>query len=830
MPLDYCEITGRIILEASEELAAFLLSLTPDERLDVLSLQDLIRLAYRVEPSMVPTAETVLGLLGDQPSVRLLNAHDPDRIQELETGYGTIRWNPGRSMLRFWIYDPGSMGWDEFEDFLARLNSGYPEIPQAYAEPLFRPAASFKPSSAQSDTVHQGYLTPAPRGINAFAPWKKGFVGSTVRLANVDYTWNLDHEDLTAHTVAKGVTAPIPPGVNYFPVPSDCQLHGTNALGVVAAVDNDVGVVGIAPKIGGLQVASRFQPIAGMGDTQGAVAAAIYDLWSAGAMGAGDVLLLEVETISGHPVEMVPDVWEAICQVVEKGIVVIEPAGNGGWNLDLDPAGVSGWPAPGGSIPSYPSPKDPRDDSGAILVGAAAVPSSFPPGFEGYQRFTDDPFPSNHGTQVKCFAWGESVFTTGKSAVMECDTGYSSDFGHTSAASAIIAGAAILVQDMARSALGAPLDSRAMRDLLADPNLGTPSVDPIGVMPDLGKICDHLRAGADLYVRDSLSDDGSVPSSMVSMSPDIFVLRDSPPPPGNSYDEASGTATTYIPNATVAPDDQNYVYVRMRNRGSEDATAEARIYWSEPATLISPDQWRLIEPANSPASVLVPKDDSLVVYGPVQWNASSPANRPSGKHACFLAMADAPEDEGPDPASISTLDDFRDFVGAHNNLAWRNFNLETLADGPPGVDPFEEAFFAFSGFQGEEEGFKPEKSGMEAEPHSYDFEFLNTLPEGFRLWLNMPVEMRPLLRFLQWEPQDVNVGENRVELELPPGKNRAWCVRLGPERYRCRFRLESPESIPSGGYDVYVRQIWNRSEVGRITWRVLAQPGEGRNV
>ena len=62
-------------------------------------------------------------------------------------------------------------------------------------------------------------------------------------------------------------------------------------------------------------------------------------------------------------------------------------------------------------------------------------------------------------------------------------------FGGTSAASAIVAGVAAVVQGMHRAAHGTPLAAATLRALLADPSLGTPQHTPsarlIGPMPDL---------------------------------------------------------------------------------------------------------------------------------------------------------------------------------------------------------------------------------------------------------------------------------------------------------------------------------------------------------
>src|SRR5262249_3490197 len=133
-----------------------------------------------------------------------------------------------------------------------------------------------------------------------------------------------------------------------------------------------------------------------------------------------------------------------------------------------------------------------RPDSGAIMVGGSTW--NFPykradVGFEG----------SCFGSRVDCFAWAENVMTYDNFFGME---GYTSDFGGTSAASAIVAGAALLVQGVAQVKLGHRLDAEELRDLLADttPGVNTPSdnppVDKIGVMPNLKRIIqDKLTGG-----------------------------------------------------------------------------------------------------------------------------------------------------------------------------------------------------------------------------------------------------------------------------------------------------------------------------------------------
>jgi hypothetical protein len=107
---------------------------------------------------------------------------------------------------------------------------------------------------------------------------------------------------------------------------------------------------------------------------------------------------------------------------------------------------------------------------------------------------------SNYGSRIDCYAWGENVVTAGNYPKLSgcCISAYSSTFGGTSSASAIVAGAAIGVQSIVERNFGSRLAPTQMRRILSDPKFGTESenghrIDKIGVMPDMKKIIDGLQ-------------------------------------------------------------------------------------------------------------------------------------------------------------------------------------------------------------------------------------------------------------------------------------------------------------------------------------------------
>lgn len=323
-------------------------------------------------------------------------------------------------------------------------------------------------------TVTQGYLDPAPAGIDARYAWN--FVGGCgegrVKFIDIEYAWKLDHEDISNaqvqflwgkrdHTEHRG--------------------HGTSVLGVILMQDNMIGGLGIAREVKA-QVVSQISP-AGRNTIHDAIIHATSHLEF------GDILLLEVQASThddnGTELNWPGEIQRAIFHVIElatnKGIIVIEAAGNGnsqvGSNLD-EFANNSGKNILDINSSDF-------KESNAIMVGAASDSPA-----HGKSRS------SNYGNRVNCFAWGSNVFTADDpDNPVAGELPYTDKFAQTSSASAIIAGAAIIVQSIAEASGKKRLGPGEMRNILSDPAHGTSSRNAIGVMPDLKKIIDNIIPG-----------------------------------------------------------------------------------------------------------------------------------------------------------------------------------------------------------------------------------------------------------------------------------------------------------------------------------------------
>lgn len=349
------------------------------------------------------------------------------------------------------------------------------ELESSIIEYAYVPAPASNPTVVATGNpffVGQGYLGPSPQGIGVQSAWAKGADGSETRCVDLEQGWFLGHEDLPPRV-------PLLAGINR----RSSFAHGTAVLGILAGVDNDQGIVGIAPKSFAAAI-SYFEPAVHRGRTRIFEIVASRILASAISLSFGDVLQLEAQfdaEIDGQktllPVETNPAVFRAIELVTRCGIIVIEAAGNGNANLD------NFRDRDGRRILARNHPLEFKD-SGAILVGGCTsdvqhgkVPKS------------------NFGSRIDCCAWGENIITTGNPDHSTQRNAYWTGpfFGNTSGATPIITGVCLLIQNLQRllqpqTGPSGKLGPFSMRDILRKAQNGTVVTGDIGSMPDMAKI------------------------------------------------------------------------------------------------------------------------------------------------------------------------------------------------------------------------------------------------------------------------------------------------------------------------------------------------------
>ncbi len=431
------------------------------------------RLAWRpfVQAAIAGLAAGVLAfdppLQIDTPSVTIHVAVNGDAdvasLLDFERGVAPVftRADAPPVLARWWRVEVPA---DRVDAALAEL-AARPEVAEAFV-PLRYSLPDDGPSCPIRTPKYdprQGYLGPAPEGIDvAAASGLPGGRGEGVWFADIEGGWNERHEDLPGDRIE--VVAGRPTRDEHW------EGHGTAVLGEVVGRDNGLGVVGIAPDVERVFVASVF----------GAELPDAIDR-AAAAMRPGDVLLIELQSLGPRgrwiPVELSDDVFDAIAVATARGVIVVEAAGNG--NEDLD-------------HPIYEGAFDRRvRDSGAIVVGAGAPPR---PGYDDRARLDF----SNHGSRVDVQGWGRGVTTLDYGDLQTCrsparERDYTDTFSGTSSASPIVAGAAVILEGVHRARFGVPIPPHELRWLMAVTGSPQTTGEHIGPRPDLSAALRAMR-------------------------------------------------------------------------------------------------------------------------------------------------------------------------------------------------------------------------------------------------------------------------------------------------------------------------------------------------
>lgn len=413
----------------------------------------------------------LIGILAEYPNVtinRLFNSLNPKEIKNLGKEIKDSD-HISSNLLNYYIVE--TQDDIDVQALLTKIEKSS-LVETAYLQEEEAPPAERLPNLSvnpydEPRLTRQGYLEPAPLGINAPYAWSiKGGDGKGTTFVDMEYGWLFNHEDLVNQKIE------LISGQNK----SEHHDHGTSVLGIVSAEDNNIGGIGIAPKAK-VKVVSQIRDN-GNYNTADAILSAVNN------MQAGDILLLEAQaTYDGYgdknyfPVEVKPDIFDAIRMGTNKGIIIIEAGANGGNDLDQF-RDRNGKQVLNRNSPDF-------KDSGAIMVGAA---SARVPHKRSYF--------SNYGSRVDVYGWGNAVDTTDAKPSEFITNLYTSSFAGTSSASPIIAGAAASIQGIAKNNQGKVYTPSQLRDILSDSSTGTKSNDPtsdkIGVLPDLKAILSKL--------------------------------------------------------------------------------------------------------------------------------------------------------------------------------------------------------------------------------------------------------------------------------------------------------------------------------------------------
>jgi subtilisin family serine protease len=396
--------------------------------------------------------------------------NDLDRFKFLH------EYSSGQQLANLNLYfriEVGNSG--EAEDLINQLNK-MDAVEIAYLAPSLKLAGDIDPPTPDYEPS-QDYLLAAPDGIDAFyADSLAGGDGVGVKIIDIELNWNTNHEDLD-----KLQNAAIVPGTGNTD-------HGTAVAGIMAATDNGYGVTGICHQadIGLISVST--------------ISLAEAVLTAIDSLERGDIILIELQSPGPHYnyqertdqlgyicMEYWQDIFDVFQYAWAKGIIVIEAAGNG--NEDLD------------NQTYYGRLFDTTyRNSHTILVGAGAPPS----GTYGADR--SRLYYSNYGARVNLQGQGQEVYSTGYGDLFNGNSDinqyYTMEFGGTSSASPIVAGAAACLQGRYEELYGTPLTVDRIRDILTatgSTQQGNVS-QHIGPRPNLAAAIPALISPPSLYV------------------------------------------------------------------------------------------------------------------------------------------------------------------------------------------------------------------------------------------------------------------------------------------------------------------------------------------
>ncbi len=562
--------------------------------------------------------------------------HRTERVEE-QSGRDIADFN-----LYYRLYLPADEDEAALIDELNALDIVELAQPDATAAPLPNHAGP-----TPSFVNRQNYRSIAPIGIDAdYANGIAGGTGANARIVDLEFDWRESHEDLdnaAAGLIANG-TQNATGGGN--------EDHGTAVLGEMIGTNDAVGVTG----------AAHGSPI-NMVNTSNTAGYNFVNAMNLAVTNttAGDVLLIE-QQIDGPngdcnsmtqescvAMEWFGPYYDAIVAATAAGRIVIEPAGNGG--EDLDDAMLYGSPFPSG-----------KADSGAIFVGAGG--NNLSTGCSGSATHSRLNF-SNFGARLNYHGYGQCVMTTGYGTVQDDpndDFDYDNDFGGTSSASPIVTSAAAILSSVAQQNGDADgltsVEARTALATGATPQDTSSVSGNIGPMPNLRAALGGPTAVAGGPYNGTEGTAVSLNGSASSdQAPGTITNYDWDLDNDAAYDDATGANPSFLRG-------DNGVYpisLRVTDNNGNTATDSSTVTLTNvpPAVALDPAQDMLIAEGDtlSAAATFTDKGYDDTYTGVIDWGDGDEDNPAS----VAVNTQGPPQDEGdisgthtyPDPGTYS---------------------------------------------------------------------------------------------------------------------------------------------------------------------------------
>ena len=299
-----------------------------------------------------------------------------------------------------------------------------------------------------------------------------------------------------------------------------------------------------------------------------------------------------------------------------------------------------------------------------------------------------------------------------------------------------------------------------------------------------------------LYTRHNLADTGTSHTGTLSDSPDIIVKNNSVSNPQATFSTAASIASDTESDPDVLTGQDNYVYLRVWNRGSDAANVFATVYWAPPSSLVTPDTWNLIGSAYYPD---VPAGSVVEVSTPgITWPSDL---LPTAGHDCFVATVGNTYAPAPNAASFASFDDFMNYIYANNNITWRNFNVITPGQPGPWRLPFRIA-------------------GAWDRPRPFLLVSEADLPAGSRVELQIPEALAKGFKGAHQAKEGAHIPGGSFRIPVPAnGTHELGAIELPAKAAGAsQMVVEIPAKEFRKSHRVVLRQVYKEREAGRITW------------
>lgn len=348
---------------------------------------------------------------------------------------------------------------------LQRLpNVSYAELVDA--KPVKPP---FDISPITPDFVLQQTYIYANPGVNMQFAWNMNLNGQGIRIRNIEYEFNKNHEEFHVNPKIKLADGYTINSTLYTPDYADFLGHGTATFGVVFGDDGGFGVKGLAFGAEEVILYPEWTTEFGYNRTF-ATSLALNNSQE------GDVVIYEMQTGGATaeqdnyvPAEYSSPMWNLTKAASDLGIIVVAAAGNGDQNLD-DP--MYAW---------YMN----KGNSGAIIVGAGTP-----------DILHDKLWFSTFGSRVNLQGWGLSVLSSGYGGFATIGGDFNQQytlFSGTSSATPIVASCVAVLQSYYHSLTGEYLNSAQMIDILQTTGIPQGSGGNIGPLPNMQAAIAYLE-------------------------------------------------------------------------------------------------------------------------------------------------------------------------------------------------------------------------------------------------------------------------------------------------------------------------------------------------